>query len=192
MFMAYVVFPAVLGLSATASDLFDALLAPKWQPTVPYFEVVCLSGLFYSISMISYNVLKIKSRGPLIVRLEVVKKLIMTDVFAVTIPRSIRAVVWGLVLISFCEMAVNFWAMLRFSQLTVGRFLRTMLPVVLASVAMYAAVRFTAAALPATHALLRVAAEIAAGGATYLAISVLFRLEAFRTAVELVKKETAR
>ena len=89
-------------------------------------------------------------------------------------------------------MAVNFWATLRFSQLTVGRFLRTMLPVVLASVAMYAAVRFTAAALPATHALLRVAAEIAAGGATYLAISVLFRLEAFRTAVELVKKETAR
>ena len=125
-------------------------------------------------------------------RLEVVKKLIMTAVFAVTIPRSIMAVVWGLVVISFCEMAVNFWATLRFSQLTVGRFLRTMLPVVLASVAMYAAVRFTAAALPATHALLRVAAEIAAGGATYLAISVLFRLEAFRTAVELVKKETAR
>lgn len=192
MIMAYVMFPALLGLSATARDLFDALLAPKWQPTVPYFEVVCLSGLFYSISMISYNVLKIKSRGPLIVRLEVVKKLIMTAVFAVTIPRSIMAVVWGLVVISFCEMAVNFWATLRFSQLTVGRFLRTMLPVVLASVAMYAAVRFTAAALPATHALLRVAAEIAAGGATYLAISVLFRLEAFRTAVELVKKETAR
>ena len=142
--------------------------------------------------MISYNVLKIKSRGPLIVRLEIVKKLIMTIVFAVTIPRSIMAVVWGLVVISFCEMAVNFWATLRFSQLTVGRFLRTMLPVVLVSAVMYAAVRFTAAALPATHPLLRVVAEVAAGAAVYLLLSVLFRLEAFRTVVELVKRETAR
>ena len=60
----------LLGLSAVARDLFDALLTDKWRPTVPYFEVVCLAGMFYSVGMIAYNVLKIKSRGPLIVRLE--------------------------------------------------------------------------------------------------------------------------
>ena len=73
MVMAYVMFPALLGLSAVARDLFDALLTDKWRPTVPYFEVVCLAGMFYSVGMIAYNVLKIKSRGPLIVRLEVLK-----------------------------------------------------------------------------------------------------------------------
>lgn len=108
MVMAYVMFPALLGLSAVARDLFDALLTDKWRPTVPYFEVVCLAGMFYSVGMIAYNVLKIKSRGPLIVRLEVLKKLVMTAVFAVTIPCSVMAVVWGLVVIAFCEMAVQF------------------------------------------------------------------------------------
>ena len=92
MVMAYVMFPALLGLSAVARDLFDALLTDKWRPTVPYFEVVCLAGMFYSVGMIAYNVLKIKSRGPLIVRLEVFKKLVMTAVFAVTIPCSVMAV----------------------------------------------------------------------------------------------------
>ena len=92
---AYVMFPAMLGLSAVAHDLFALLLSEKWMPTVPYFEVVCLAGLFYPVGMICYNVLKVMSRGPLIVRLEVVKKLLMTVVFAVTIPHSVMAVVWG-------------------------------------------------------------------------------------------------
>lgn len=83
---AYVMFPAMLGLSAVAHDLFALLLSEKWMPTVPYFEVVCLAGLFYPVGMICYNVLKVMSRGPLIVRLEVVKKLLMTVAFAVTIP----------------------------------------------------------------------------------------------------------
>lgn len=192
MVMAYVMFPALLGLSAVARDLFDALLTDKWRPTVPYFEVVCLAGMFYSVGMIAYNVLKIKSRGPLIVRLEVLKKLVMTAVFAVTIPCSVMAVVWGLVVIAFCEMAVNFWATLRFTTLSVGRFLRTMLPVALASAAMYAVVRLTAAAMPPGHALLRVAAEVAAGCASYLLVSLLFRLEAFRQVVSLLKKQAAR
>ena len=192
MVMAYVMFPALLGLSAVARDLFDALLTDKWRPTVPYFEVVCLAGMFYSVGMIAYNVLKIKSRGPLIVRLEVFKKLVMTAVFAVTIPCSVMAVVWGLVVIAFCEMAVNFWATLRFTTLSVGRFLRTMLPVALASAAMYVVVRLTAAAMPPGHALLRVAAEVAAGCASYLLVSLLFRLEAFRQVVSLLKKQAAR
>ena len=85
MIMAYVMFPALLGLGHGPRPVRCAA-GSKWQPTVPYFEVVCGAGLFYSISMISYNVLKIKSRGPLIVRLEIVKKLIMTIVFAATIP----------------------------------------------------------------------------------------------------------
>ena len=69
---AYVMFPAMLGLSAVAHDLFALLLSEKWMPTVPYFEVVCLAGLFYPVGMICYNVLKVMSRGPLIVRLEAV------------------------------------------------------------------------------------------------------------------------
>ena len=60
------------------------------------------------MSIIAYNVLKVKSGGALIVKLEIVKKVIMTLVFAVTIPISVQAVVWGLVVIAFCEMADQF------------------------------------------------------------------------------------
>ena len=45
--------------------------------TAPYFEVVCLAGLFSPIAVIAYNILKVRCSGPLLVRLEVVKKLLM-------------------------------------------------------------------------------------------------------------------
>ena len=189
--IAYVMFPIMLGLSAVAYDMFAVFLGVEWMPTVPYFEVLCLSGIFYPIGLVSYNVLKVKSKGPLIVRLEILKKILMTLIFAVTIPHSVMAVVWGLVLIAACEMAVNFWATRRFTTFTTRRFLKTLLPVTLVSLAMYAAVRLTAVALPG-NALLRLTAEVLVGILSYAGLSKLFRLEAFREVVTILKQQIAR
>ena len=188
MVVSYVMFPIMLGMSAVAHDMFAVLLGEEWMPTVPYFETVCLAGLFSPIALTAYNVLKARCEGPLIVRLEVVKKVIMTAIFAVTIPHSVMAVVWGLVAIAFCEMTVNFLATTRFTTLTIWRFIRTLLPVALVSAAMYAVVRLTAAALPG-DTLLRLMAEVTAGAVCYVLLSALFRLEAFREVAAIVRKQ---
>ena len=106
----------------------------------------------------------------------------MTAIFAVTIPHSVMAVVWGLVAIAFCEMAVNFIATTRFTPLSYGRFVRTLLPPAAVSAAMSAVVRLTAAAIPGND-LLRL------GAVCYLLLSALFRLEAFREVVAIVRRQ---
>ena len=188
MIVAYVMFPVMLGLSAVAHDMFAVLLSTEWMPTVPYFEVVSLAGLFYPVAVISMNILKARSTGPLIMRLEVIKKIIMTAIFAVTIPHSVMAVVWGLVAIAFCEMAVNFLATVQFTDLTLYRFVRTLLPVALVSAAMYATVRAVGLLIP-QEGVLRLMAEIGAGALSYLLLSALFRLEAFREVVDLLRRQ---
>ena len=94
MIVAFLMFPAMTGLSAVAPDLFALLLGERWMPTVPYFEAMCLVGLFTPLAMIAYNVLKTLSDGRVVVRLEVVKRVLMTGVLAVTIPHSVMAIVW--------------------------------------------------------------------------------------------------
>lgn len=189
--VSFALFPAMLGLSAVAPDLFAVLLGDKWMPTVPYFEVICLAGLFYPVAMVAYTVLKARSDGPLIVRLEVVKKLLLTAIFCVTIPRSVEAVVWGLVLFAALEMAVNFGATTRLTTLGAGRFLRTLAPVAAVSGAMYALVRTTVAALPDAP-LLRLSAGIATGAVGYVALAALFRLEGLRLTVMLIRRQFGR
>ena len=191
MVVAYVMFPLMLGMSAVAHDMFAVLLGREWMPTVPYFEVVCLSGIFYTVGLVASNVLKAQCRGPLIVRLEIVKKILMTVVFAVTIPHSVMAVVWGLVVIAACEMAVNFGAARRFTTLSIRRILVTLLPVALVSAAMYAAVRATALWLPGND-ILRLLAEVSVGVLVYVGLSWGCRLEAFREVCAIVKKQLAR
>lgn len=190
MVVAYAMFPMMLGLSAVAPDLF-ALLGEKWMPTVPYFEAICLVGLFYPLSVISLNVLKVKSDGRIILRIEVFKKVLITLVFIATIPRSVMAVVWGLVVISVCEAVVNFVASQRFCSLSAWRLVRTLLPVAAVSGAMYGAVRCGAAWLVA-DAWLRLGAEVLLGVAVYVLGSALLRLEAFREVVALVRRQIGR
>ena len=191
MVVAYAMFPVMLGLSAIAEDMFAVFLGGEWMATVPYFEAVCLAGLFYPLGLVAYNVLKVKSGGALIVKLEVAKKVMMSVVFAVTIPVSVQAVIWGLVVIAFCEMAINFFATTRFTSFGAGRFVRTVLPTLLVAGAMYAVVQLTALAVPG-NALLRLLAEVAAGVGSYVLLSALFRLEAFREVVALARRQFIR
>ena len=188
MLVAYALFPVMLGLSAVAPDLFATLLGEKWLSAVPYFEVICLVGLFYPVAMIAFTVLKAKSSGGLILRIEFFKKGVMVLVFLVTIPVSVQAVAWGLVGIAVCEMAVNVGASMRFTALRIGRLLRTLLPIAAVAAAMYGAVRFTARALP-FDGILRLMTEIAVGAGVYLLLSALFRLEAFRETRALIKRQ---
>ena len=192
MTVAYVMFPVVAGLVAVAGDFFELFLGPEWMPTVPYFRVLCLTGLFYPVATVAYNVLKVRSDGRIVVRLEIVKKAVMTVVFAVTIPRSVTAVVWGLVAIACGELAINFAATTRFTALTFGSFLRTLLPVALTTALMYLAVAAVGRWVGEADAWLRLTAKIVAGVTVYWGLSAAFRLEAYREMVALVRRQTAK
>lgn len=191
MTIAYAMFPVVAGLVAVAEEFFELFLGPQWMPTVPYFRVLCLTGLFYPVAMVAYNILKVRSDGRIIVRLEIAKKAMMTVVFAVTIPRSVTAVVWGIVAIACCELAINFAATTRYTTLTLWRFVRSLLPVALVAAAMYLAVAGVGRWVGGGVAV-RLVLKIATGVAVYGALSMLFRLEACREVLALVRRRVVR
>ncbi|MDE7069563.1 MAG: lipopolysaccharide biosynthesis protein [Alistipes sp.] len=191
MIVAFVMFPVTAGLIVVASDMFAALLGEKWMPIVPYFRTIALSGFFAPIASVAYNVLKVHSDGGVIVRLEVLKKAVMTLVLAATIPWGVLALTGGLAAMTFFEMAVNFEATTRYAGLTCGRFLRTLLPVASVTAAMAAAVcavRLWVPLAPLPALLL----QAAVGVLCYVGMSRLFRLEAWRTTLEIVKKLVGR
>lgn len=189
--VAYVFWPVMLGLSAVSYDLFAQVLGEKWMPTAPYFEAACLAGIFYPVAMTAYCVMKARCTGTRIIRLELLKKAFMTVVFAVTLPRSVQAVVWGLVAIAGFEAAVNLWASVRATELSAGRLVRTLLPVAAVAAAMYGLVRLTGALLPA-DGWLRLVVEVGAGAAAYVSLSALFRIEAFGELRALVRRQFMR
>ncbi len=183
----FVMAPMAVGMSAVARPLFEVLLGERWLPTVPYFEVIALAGVFYPLSMVAYNVLKVHSNGAIIFRLELLKKAIMTAVLAVTIPHSTMAIAYGLVAMTVVEFVVNFAATRRYTQLSWWQMVRTLIPSLLLTVAMYAAVKtvgYYAVAFAPIYLLLM---QIAVGVVVYAVGAWVCRMEAFKELVVVVK-----
>lgn len=91
---------------------------------------------------------------------------------------------------SAIEMGLNVGAARRFTTLTVGRLLLTLLPIVLLTAAMYAAVWWVGRLIEAP--LLRLFAKMAAGVAVYVGLAASFRMEAFREVSRMIRREFLR
>src|SRR5690606_9489033 len=55
----FVTCPLMFGAAAIANPLFDLVLGKEWLPAVPYFQILCLSSIFYPIHAFNLNVFKV-------------------------------------------------------------------------------------------------------------------------------------
>ena len=185
--LSFVLFPAMLGLVAISSDMFMLLLGERWMPTVPYFRILALSGMVYPLAMVGYNVLKIKSDGRLVVRLEVVKRVVMTLVLCVTIPTGIEAVAWGMTAMAFVEFLLNSGFALRLMSFGVVRLAKALLPSLLLSLVVYFGLEILNPHLAHLSVVLRLTADIALAVVSYIALAWALRLRAFNETIDLIK-----
>lgn len=187
MLTAYLIFPVMAGLIAIAPDMFMLLLGDKWMPTVPYFEILALAGLVYPLSVVSYNILKVRSDGRVILRLEVIKRIIMTLILLYTIPRGVEAVAWGTSAMALIDFVINACAAMRYTTLSTIALLRTLVVPLLLSAVLYLGVVYLNSHLVDFTTPLRLCLSIAVGVAIYVAGSLIFRPEAFGEAIKLVQ-----
>ena len=184
--LGFVLFPVMLGFVAIADDMFMLLLGERWMPTVPYFEILALSGLFYPLAVVAYNVLKVRSDGRVILRLEVVKRVIMTAVLCYTIPRGVMAVAWGMTAMAGVEFLLNTGVALRLAKMGAMRLIKSLAPSFVIAVAMYFAVLWVAPYMADMALSLRLLCEILVGGAVYLILASILRLRALTEGVQLL------
>ena len=142
--------------------------------------------------MIAYNVLKVAGDGRAILRIEVLCKVIMTVILAVTIPHSVMAVAWGLFAMSAVEFTMNMAVASRLSQVSIARLAATLMPIAALTLAMYGAV-ITTQHLTANLTLgVRFVLQVAVGVVAYTMLAVLFRVEFVQQALQILRGFTCR
>ena len=188
--LSFCIFPMMLGLIATAQDIFALLLPPRWQPSIPFFRVLCIAGMMSPLAIFFNNTMKIRSNGNIILRLEIIKKCIITAILACTIPLGAMAIAWGQVAIAAVDMTLNLVASRRYSNYMCMDFVRDVLPPLALSAVMYLAVYLIGlAALPLW---LGLACKILGGVAVYVALAVVFRFEAWTEVAQVLKRVSGK
>ena len=100
-------FACMLGLAAVAEPLIVLLIGEKWLPAVGFLQIICFSGMLYPLHAINLNILQVKGRSDLFLRLEVIKKIIAIGPLVLGILFSIEYMLWGSVCTSLIAYFLN-------------------------------------------------------------------------------------
>lgn len=103
----FVVSPVIGLMVVSAEPLIKLLLTEKWLPAVPYFQILSIAGVLYPIHSYNLNILQVKGRSDLFLKLEVLKKGLIIIVVMLSLPFGIWGLVWGQVVISILALFVN-------------------------------------------------------------------------------------
>ncbi len=102
-----VAFSCMLGLAAIAKPLILVLIGEKWLQSVYYLQIICFSGMLYPLQAINLNILQVKGRSDLFLKLEIIKKVIAVGPIVIGIFWGIEYMLWGSVFTSFIAYFLN-------------------------------------------------------------------------------------
>ena len=137
----FIVFPLTVGLGAMAYPLINVLLTENWIDTAPLLQIVVFSGMWYPIHLLNLNLLQVKGRSDLFLKLEIVKKILGLFVTFITIPLGIKAMCYGAVASSILCLAINTHYTKRLIGLGLLKQARDFMRSMLLSLVMFAACR---------------------------------------------------
>ena len=104
---AYIIFPLMIGLAFVSDAFIRFVLTDKWMDAIPYLQIICFAFMWYPIHAINLNLLQVKGRSDLFLRLEVIKRVIGVLMLCITIPMGLMAMCYGSVLMSILSLIIN-------------------------------------------------------------------------------------
>lgn len=100
-------FPLTLAVPIFSRQIILIVLGEKWMAAVPILSVLSVGALFLVLDSVTRNVIKSSGRVDLLLRYEVIKKIIAVLVILITINISLQALMWGIVIINFISLVIN-------------------------------------------------------------------------------------
>ncbi len=185
----FIIFPLMLGLAAVADPLVHLLLTDKWATCVPLLQVLCFALMWYPIHAINLNLLQVKGRSDLFLKLEIIKKIIGVITLCVTIPMGLFAMCAGKIVTSLICLAINTHYTGKLIGLGYWRQMADLCPTLLNSLATGAIAYGVQLCLPELW--LKLLAATAAGGLYYLLSNALLRTMEWQEILQLLQRKQA-
>ncbi|SFF60143.1 Membrane protein involved in the export of O-antigen and teichoic acid [Salegentibacter agarivorans] len=103
----YVIAPVLILLLVIAKPFFVFLLTDKWLPAVPYFQILVVAGLLQPLNSYNMNVLLVKGRSDLFLKLSLIKKGLLFCGVLLAMQFDIYALLFTQVILSIINFFMN-------------------------------------------------------------------------------------
>lgn len=184
---AFIVFPLMLGLGAIAKPMVLSFLTDKWLFSAVLIQILCFSQMWYPVHAINLNLLQVKGRSDLFLRLEIIKKILGVAMLCITLPMGLIPMCWGMVANSIIALIINTHYTGKLINLGFLRQMRDLLPSLLLSLSVGGIVYLTVTLLPISS-WLALSIGVIEGVVVYTALAKILRFSEFSELISIVRK----
>ena len=188
MLSSYIIFPMMAGLAGVAAPMITLLLTEKWLPCVPYLQIYCFILAFVPVHTSNLQAINAVGRSDIFLKLELIKKALglSTLVFAVFCFDSPIAIVMTGAVTALISCFINASPNKKLIDYSYFEQIKDILPAFLSSIAMFVVVSLVGRLALNTVVILIL--QVLTGIVMYVALSAIFRIEAFGILLDMIKK----
>lgn len=126
-FASYIIFPLFIFIIILAKPITICLLTDKWILMVPMLQILCIDWMMDHLCQINLNVLFVKGRSDLALRLEIIKKSLAILILFISLWWGILGVCWGRVVYGFLAVLLNSFYTKKLIDLSIIKQLKSIL-----------------------------------------------------------------
>jgi O-antigen/teichoic acid export membrane protein len=186
----FVLFPIMAILAAVSDQMIYVVLTDKWMPASEMLKVLCIIGLFYPFHAINLDVLKVKGRSDLFLKLEIIKQFFNVLIILISFGFGIMGLIWGTVVLNVICFIINAWYSDDFINYGMVKQVKDLSVFFVISVFVYGLLYLFNLHFP--HPRLYLILAPITGLCIYAFVAYIFKLEERYTIIEIVKKMKKR
>ncbi|MCX4263742.1 MAG: lipopolysaccharide biosynthesis protein [Muribaculaceae bacterium] len=179
--IAYIVFPMLSLLILLAEPLVTGLYGAQWDVSVPYYQILCVGGLFVCLQNVNFFAVAAKGQSKALFRWSVYKWSFLLVAILGGSMFGMTGLMWGMVMSNFNIYMVNACLLQCYSGYKVADQLRSLVPMTMSCVIALALSRVVQVAFEWHYGICAVVF-----GITYLLLSV--RMQAAGETLTLLKR----
>ena len=127
----FLIFPLMCFLIMVAKPLIVFLFTEKWIDCVPYFRILCLSGIAVTFQGVSYNSIAAIGKSWLLFKWNLVKRIFAMTLIFVGLKWGVYGILWAMVVGTYVISFINMYLVSSQIGYNLGKQFRDIIPIVL-------------------------------------------------------------
>ena len=94
-------------LAAVAEPMVISFIGEKWRTSIIYLQLLCFPGMLYPLHALNLNMLNVKGRSDLFLKLEIIKKIMVVPFVVIGVLYGIKIMILGMWINSLIAYYLN-------------------------------------------------------------------------------------
>ncbi|WP_370858981.1 lipopolysaccharide biosynthesis protein [Phocaeicola coprocola] len=185
---AFLIFPLMVGLSAVSEPFILLLLKEQWHFAAVILQIISFASMWYPIHAINLNLLQVKGRSDLFLRLEIIKKILGITILCVTVPIGLIAMCYGQIVSSLIALVINTYYTGKLINVGFIRQMKDLTPTLVLVVTMWIIIHF--GILPfCSNNIIKLITGIIIGIIYYLGAAWMFKFPELKELLSILKRK---